>query len=184
MSPESRFPDVYRRITTRDLIAVYKSAPTRLGGALAGLSDEELKARPREDKWSAQEIALHVADAEIMGAARMRQARAEPGSTFAVYDQNAWASELDYRGRDGRDVVAALHLFSELRRHGTRLLEAARSGDWKKWGRHGEWGTLTLRQILELYADHAERHIEQIAAIRLRLGKPIRIPRLLPKRLY
>jgi hypothetical protein len=151
---------------------------------LTGLSDQELKARPREDKWSAQEIALHVADAEIMGAARMRQAWAEPGSAFAVYDQNAWASELDYRGRESRDVTAAIHLFSFLRRAGTRLLEGARPGDWKKWGSHGEWGTLTLRQLLELYADHAERHIEQIASIRLRLGKPIRLPRLLPKRLY
>jgi len=184
MSHKTQFPGVYRGISTRDLIAVYKSGPTRLGGVLTGLSDEELKVRPREGKWSAQEIALHVADAEIMGAARMRQAWAEPGSTFVVYDQNAWASELDYRGRDSRDVVAALHLFSELRRHGTRLLEGARPGDWKKWGSHGEWGTLTFRQLLELYADHAERHIEQIAAIRSRLGKPIRLPRLLPKRLY
>jgi uncharacterized damage-inducible protein DinB len=184
MSPETRFPDIYRTISTRDLIAVYKSGPTRLGGALTGLSDEELKARPRDDKWSVQEIALHIADAEIMGAARMRQAWAEPGSAFAVYDQNAWASELDYRGRESRDVMAALHLFSILRRAGTQLLEGARPGDWKKWGSHGEWGTLTLRQLLELYADHAERHIEQIAALRLRLGKPIRLPRLLPKRLY
>jgi uncharacterized damage-inducible protein DinB len=184
MSHENEFPGVYRGISTRDLITVYKAGPTRLGGALTGLSNEELQARPREDKWSAQEIALHVADAEIMGAARMRQVWAEPGSALVVYNQDAWAKELDYRNRESRDVVAALHLFSVLRRAGTRLLESARPGDWKKWGSHTDWGTLTLRQLLELYADHAERHIEQIVALREQLGKPIYLSRLLPKRLY
>jgi DinB superfamily len=178
------FPSVYRGIATRDLITVYKAGPTRLGGAVSGLVDEELKARPRDGKWSVQEIALHVADAEIMGAARMRQAWAEPGSAFAVYDQNAWANELDYRGRTSGDVFAALHLFSVLRLTGTRLLENASPEDWKKWGSHLEWGTLTVRQILELYADHAERHVEQIVGLRALLGKPIHIPKLLPKRLY
>lgn len=184
MSDGSGFPDVYRHMTTRDLITVFRAGPTRLGGALAGLSKEELKARPREGKWSVQEIALHVADAEIMGAARLRQAWGEPGSTFAVYDQDAWASGLDYQGRESKDVVAGLHLFSVLRRNGTRLLENARPEVWERWGNHLEWGPLTVRQILELYADHGERHIEQIAELRVRFGKPIRLPRLLPKRLY
>ena len=184
ISRKAEFPSVYRGISARDLITVYKAGPTRLGGALAGLSGEELKARPRDGKWSAQEIAIHVADAEIMAAARMRQAWAEPGAAFAVYDQDAWANGLDYRGRESKDVVAALGLFSVLRHSGTRLLESAGPRDWKKWGSHLEWGSLTVRQLLELYADHAERHIEQIARLRVLLGKPVRMPRLLPKRLY
>ena len=184
MSHKNDFPKVYRRIATRDLIAVYKAGPTRLGGVLAGLSDEDLQARPRKDKWSVQEIALHVADAEIMGAARLRQVWAEPGSALMVYDQDAWARELAYRDRGGHDVLDALHLFSALRRTGSRLLERARATDWKKWGSHADWGALTLRQVLELYADHSERHIEQIVSLRERLGKPVHLPWLLPKRLY
>jgi len=184
MSHKNDFPTVYRRISARDLITVYKSGPTRLGSVLAGLSDADLQLRLRDDKWSIQEIALHVADAEIMGAARLRQVSAEPGSALVVYDQDAWARELAYRDRGSDDVVDALHLFSALRRTGTRLLERARPADWKKWGSHGDWGSLTLRQILELYADHAERHIEQIVSLRDQLRKPIQLPRLLPKRLY
>ena len=183
-SPRTRFPGIYRGISARHLITVYKAGPTRLGGALAGLSDEDVKTRPREGNWSAQEIALHVADAEIMGAARMRQAWAEPGSAFATYDQDAWASRLDYRGRESKDVLTALWLFSLLRRSGTRLLESAGQKDWERWGSHLEWGPLSVRQLLELYADHAERHIEQIVALRALLGKPVHMPRLLPKRLY
>jgi hypothetical protein len=101
------FPDVYAGISNRDLISVYRAGPTRLGGILAGLSDEELTARPRDGKWSAQEIAMHIADAEIMGAARLRQTLAEPGASFAIYDQEAWASTLDYRNRDRKALESA-----------------------------------------------------------------------------
>jgi len=39
---------------------------------------------------------MHLADAEIMGAARFRTALAEPGARFAVYDQDERASGLEY----------------------------------------------------------------------------------------
>ena len=178
------FPDTYRGISTRDLLVVYKSGPTRLGGILAGLTDEELKARPHPNKWSIQEIAMHVADAEIMGAGRLRQALAEPGSLFASYDQEAWTRALGYQSRDRKSLESAVRLFSALRMDSTQLLEAAEEEDWAKWGEHGEWGPLSVRQLLELYADHGERHIEQIAEARASLGRRLTIPRLLPKRLY
>ncbi len=184
LSRKADFPDAYRGISTRDLLTVYKAGPTRLGGVLAGLTDEELKQRPREDKWSIQEIALHVADAEIMGAARLRQALAEPGASFALYDQDAWTDELGYRSRDRKALENAVRLFSALRIGSTLLLETAKEQDWVKWGNHADWGPLTVRQLLELYADHGERHVEQIVAARALLGKPLIAPRLLPKRLY
>ncbi len=181
------FPDAYTGISTRDLLTVYKAGPTRLGGILVGLTDEELKQRPQppqEDKWSIQEIAMHVADAEIMGAARLRQALAETGASFALYDQDAWTRELGYRSRDRKALENAVRLFSALRIGSTLLLETAKEQDWTKWGNHADWGPLTVRQLLELYADHGERHIEQIVAARAWLGKPLIVPRLLPKRLY
>lgn len=178
------FPDTYRGISTRDLLTVYKAGPTRLGGILAGLTDEELKTRAQEDKWSIQEIAMHVADAEIMGAARLRQALADPGASFALYNQDAWTDGLDYRSRGRKALVNAVHLFSVLRSASSLLLTTAKEQDWTKWGHHADWGPLTVRQLLELYADHGERHIEQIASTRALFGKPLSIPRLLPHRLY
>ncbi len=178
------FPDAYRGISTGDLLTVYKAGPTRLGGILAGLTDEELKARPREDKWSIQEIAMHIADAEIMGAARLRQALAEPGASFALYNQDAWTRALGYQSRDRKALENAVRLFSALRTGSTLLLETAKEQDWTKWGNHADWGPLTVRQLLELYADHGERHIEQIVAARALLGNTLIVPRLLPKRLY
>ncbi len=183
-SRKAHFPDAYRGISNRDLLTVYKAGPTRLGGILAGSTDEELKARPQEDRWSIQEIAMHVADAEIMGAARLRQALAEPGASFALYDQDAWTDALGYQSRDRKALENSVWLFSALRTGSTLLLETAKEQDWTKWGNHADWGPLTVRQLLELYADHGERHIEQIVDLRAWLGKPLVVPRLLPKRLY
>ena len=178
------FPDAYRGTSTRDLLTVYKAGPTRLGGVLVGLADDELKQRPQENRWSIQEIAMHLADAELMGAARLRQTLAEPGASFALYDQDAWTGELGYRARDRKALEDAVRLFSVLRSGSALLLETAKEEDWAKWGNHADWGPLTLRQLLELYADHGERHVEQILDARAVLGKPMVVPRLLPKRLY
>jgi hypothetical protein len=43
---------------------------------------------------------------------------------------------------------------------------------------------VTLRNLLELYADHSERHVAQIVERRERLGVPVDLAPLLAERLY
>ena len=53
LSPEGRFPlCVHGKYPTRDLLTVYKAGPTRLGGILAGLTDDELKAKTTASRES------------------------------------------------------------------------------------------------------------------------------------
>lgn len=181
---KSNFPHTYSQISTRDLIEVYAAAPDRLNKVLTDLSIKELQAHPKPGKWSIQEIAIHLADSEIMGAARIRQTFAEPGCTFSVYDQNVWATEFDYQNFDTKSFYSALMLFGSLRLNTTKIFRRAKDKDWKKTGIHPEWGALTLRQLLELYADHGERHFEQILELRKLLDKPLDFSLLLEKRLY
>jgi len=64
------------------------------------------------------------------------------------------------------------------------LFARAPEAAWARTGRHAEWGEMTLRQLLELYADHGERHLSQILARREALGRPLAMDPLLPERLY
>ncbi len=64
------------------------------------------------------------------------------------------------------------------------LFSVASAADWTKQGTHPEYGPLSLRNLLELYADHSERHLEQILDIRTRLGRRLAMTRELPRRLY
>ena len=180
----STFPDLYVQIKTDKLLEVFDQGPVRLRNVLADLTHEHLKAKPRPGKWSIQEIIMHVADSEIMGAARVRQAYTQPGSSFAAYDQDVWANHLGYQEQDNPAVQNALNLFESLRRTTSVIFHHARVEDWGKIGVHAEHGEITLRNLLELYADHSERHIEQILSIRSLLDKTIEFQLLLESRLY
>lgn len=179
------FPDIYRSLSTEELLRAFRAGPARVREVLSGLSGSELRERVAPGRWSIQEIAFHLADAEIMGAARFRLALAEPGAAVPVYDQDAWAEALDYSEAGSGDLDRALQLFGNLRRATERILPAPDHDAWQ--GRsveHSEWGTVTLRQLLELYADHSERHIGGILEVRAALGHVLEYPLLLEERLY
>jgi uncharacterized damage-inducible protein DinB len=120
-----------------------------------------------------------------VGAARFRFAWAEPGSNFVAYNQGRWAVELDYQATDPAGLETVLTLFEALRRTTAALFQRASEDDWQhRWGMHPQHGPITLRNLLELYADHSERHLGQILALRTLLGRSLELPVLLPERLY
>lgn len=179
------FPATYATVEPELLLRAYAESPARIRRSLEGLAPGQLRANPRSaGKWSIAEIVVHLADSEIMGAARVRQTYTGSGPDFAFYDQNVWARDLAYGEADEGRLEGNLALFTALRETTLPLFRDTGSGDWAKTGLHAELGPLTLRQLLELYADHGERHLEQILEIRRLLGRPLECPLLLPKRLY
>lgn len=182
------FPDSYHDVPTEFLLQVYVAGPERLRRALDGISDGDLRAKIVPGKWSILEIALHVADSELMGAARIRMLLGSTPRKEAVllpgYDQDEWSRELSYDSAATDQVEHALVLLSALRAATTPLFPAPAAPDWQRTAVHPESGTVTLRNLLELYADHTERHLEQILDRRRRLGTPIEVQELLPRRLY
>lgn len=178
------FPDTYAAYPTAELLKVYGAGPVRVRAAIGGLSLEEMRARPAPGGWSVLETVAHVADAELMGAARMRMALAQPGAHLPAYTQDDWAREMEYQDFSEEDLARVLGLFGALRRTTLRILPAPGDPRWANPARHAELGPLTLRNLLELYADHAERHVEQIAETRALIGRPVDLPALLPERLF
>ena len=55
--------------------------------------------RPAPGEWSPHELVIHLADADVNGYLRFRKLVAEPGATVPGYEQDAWASSLDYHGQ-------------------------------------------------------------------------------------
>ena len=106
---------------------------------------------------------------------------ADPEPIFAAYDQNRWGSTFAYTSADAAEALA---MFEVLRATTSRLLRRCSETAWDKTGLHPEWGRMTVRQLLELYADHSERHLEQILAMRHDLAHPADVPPLLEERLY
>jgi hypothetical protein len=179
----SGFPD-YAFYPEDRLLAAFVEGPARLRRAVGGLDDDACRARPRgASRWSIQEIVLHTADSEAHAYVRVRKALAEPGAALPGYDQDAWVAAIDYRHTGRPERERALDLIDLLRRQTAPLL-AAPASSGEAWGIHPQFGHLTLRNLLELYADHSERHLEQILECRRLLGMPLSIEPILARRLY
>ena len=176
----------YAQYSNEQLLDAFEQGEARLRRVIAGLTEEELRTRARGPaRWSAHEIVIHAADSELQGVYRMRKIWAQPGCPLPGYDQDAWAREHDYlRLGSAAERANALDLLGALRRSVLPLLRRAQGADWERWGEHPEYGKVTLRNLLELYADHTERHAAQILEIRAILGKPVKFEMLLAERLY
>ena len=179
-----QFPAELSATSTDRLLEVYKEAPARLARALDGVGEQDLRTRAIPGKWAIQEIALHLADSELVGAIRIRKVLAENRPDLPGYNQELFAAGLDYLRRDAVFRRTALHGFRNLRETTAFLFESAAPGGWKREGMHPVFGRLTLRQLLEMYADHGERHVGQILALRRRLGVPSDMTVLLPALAY
>jgi uncharacterized damage-inducible protein DinB len=179
------FP-TYTQYTHQQVLAAYQQAPARLRRAIEGLDEATLRLRPRgESTWSIQEIVMHVTDSEVQGVFRIRKAWSESGTALPGYNEALWTKELNHQEASPAERTAALELFSALRVATYPLLAGASERDLdERAGVHPEYGRLTVRNLLELYADHGERHLEQILTIRALLGKQLPMPMLLRERLY
>lgn len=178
------FPATFAGLETGFLLEVYAAGANRLNQSIVDLTIEDLRARPRADKWTILEILAHTLDSEIMATLRIGFVTAQPDSNFILYNQDIWAKIHDYQSLTSEELNVRLEVFAGLRKMNLQRFQRATAADWRKKGFHPELGAATLRNLIELYSDHVERHVEQILHLRELLGKPIELSLLLPTRLY
>jgi uncharacterized damage-inducible protein DinB len=142
----------------RELIDRYKDGYAVVAEAVSGASDEELDRRPAPGKWSAREIAHHLADSEMTAAVRVRRLLAEDRPTITGYDQDEFARRLHY----DRPVAASLQAFKAARDSTAELLDQLSPEEWQREGVHNEMGRYSVERWLEIYAEHAHKHAGQM----------------------
>ena len=145
------------------LLERYRRGPELLAVVLTGVFGEEEDFPIAEGKWSIRQMVAHLADAELVGAHRMRQVIAEDNPTLIAFDQDAWARNLDYARRKPKQ---SLETFRRLRAENHDLLKGLPESAFGRTGNHTENGPMTLLQLVEGYASHAESHARQMQAIR------------------
>jgi len=111
------------------LLREYLHGAELLTAALAALPPESLDHRPGPDRWTSREIVCHLADAEVQAYVRCRVILSEPGATLPNYDQDAWATALDY----GETALGpAVDLVDRLRRINHTLLQDLPDEAWSR----------------------------------------------------
>jgi len=145
------------------LLERFRRAPELLAVVLTGVFGEEEDFTTAQGKWSIRQIVAHVADAEMVYAHRMRQVIAEDNPTIVAFDQDAWTARLDYARRKPKQ---SLESFRRMRAENYELLKDLPPEAFERTGNHTERGRMTLRDLVETLAGHAESHARQMQEIR------------------
>jgi hypothetical protein len=153
--------------TTRSaLIARYRAGYGEVVRALEGATGADLDARPAPGKWTSREIVHHLADSEMTSAIRLRRLVAEDQPVIQGYDQEEFARRLYY----DRPIDASLAAFKAARETTAEILDRMTDAEWAREGTHTESGRYSVWRWLEIYADHAHDHAQQIRRARLAHG--------------
>ncbi len=145
-----------------ELIAQYADGHRVVVAALEGITDAEMDAREGLGEWSPRQIIHHLADSEMMSAARLRRLLVEDGPVMQGYDQEAFARGLPY----DLPIDGSLAVFKSVREANTPILRWMTREDWQRSGTHSDSGAYGTERWLEILAVHAHGHADQIRRAR------------------
>ncbi len=173
-----------------DLAAGYRSGGTRAAGdpaptpvaladaylrgadglraAVAGMTRDQLVARPVAGRWSVLEVVAHLSDFEPIFVERFKRVLSldEPPLLLAA-DEMKFIAALSYHDRD---VNEELDLIEATRRHAARLLRGLRPEQLTRTGVHSLKGLQTLEQVVRTVTGHIAHHLPFILEKRTALG--------------
>ena len=132
------------------------------------LEQPDLERRYGPGKWSIRHILHHLSDSETVLFDRIRRVLSEPRQVLWVYDQDAWASGLDY-ARVPLDL--SCKVYQSVRE--AIIYYAGRYYDEKGHLEfvHSVTGVRTLKDEFDKVASHNEHHLTQIRlALKSRTG--------------
>jgi uncharacterized damage-inducible protein DinB len=160
----------------RLLIDQYETGGDLLRKAIAGLSKEDLLWAPPADAgiglWSIQQIVLHLMDADLIGAFRMKSIIVEDNPLMLAWDENKFTANLCYAQQNAENAALILDLN---RKQFTKVLRKLADSTFSRTGRHSERGVMTLEKCLQINVDHVNHHLKFIRQKREKLGKALKV---------
>ncbi|MFN2483677.1 MAG: DinB family protein [Candidatus Limnocylindria bacterium] len=146
----------------KEILKALRAAPMVLRALCRGLTEADAGRRPAEGEWAVVEVVAHLADSDERARERVQRMLEEDDPHLPGYDQD----ELARTGRYiERDLAAELDRFQRVRSEHVALLASLDDAGWRRTGRHGEQGPMTV----ELYESHGAGedadHMAQIARL-------------------
>ena len=141
------------------LIDDYLAGPELVRNAIAGMTAEQLTARPIAGKWLTLEVICHLADFEGVFAERIKRVIVEASPTLANGDEKAFASPLAYGRRIAEEELALMGL---VRRQVAHILAGLAAADFLRTGIHSTDGPVSLETLLRRITAHIPHHVRFI----------------------
>ena len=152
-----------------ELADQYLAGVARLRSAVAGMTREQLLARPVAGKWSTLEVVCHIADFEPIFAERMKRIIAYGKDTplLLAADENPFAAQLKYHDRDPDEELMVVE---GTRKQMARIIRELTPEQLQLVGNHSLKGLQTLEKIIQTATNHIPHHLPFIAEKRKALG--------------
>jgi hypothetical protein len=147
----------------RDPFEVQSQLLASLQAEIAGIDDVTLRRPEKPGKWSIMHVIQHLADTEVVYRYRMRMILAQPAPEIQGYDQDLWATNLNY---NDMDLSEALEIIRVLRAANFKMLRGLNEAQLERYGVHNERGPESIRKILQMIAAHDILHLNQIRRIK------------------
>lgn len=144
----------------REPIAALKQTADRVREIAAGWNPKQFERTYAPGKWSARQILIHLAQAEIALGNRARMAVSVPNYAAQAFDQDKWIEkESSLGGREALDAFLAVAAMNRV------FFEGLSAADRAMTLTHPEYGALTVDWILHTIAGHQIHHLKQLEAI-------------------
>lgn len=153
--------------TAAEYAAQYRQGAADLRAAVAGLTREQLLARPVAGKWSTLEVVAHLADFDPVLVERMKRILALDDTKIIPADENRFAAALHYHDRD---VAEELAVIDATRTSTARLIEKLTPEQLARTGEHAVKGPVTLESVIQMAIRHINSHLPHIIEKRKALG--------------
>ena len=154
-------------VNLHQLIEEYLAGPKMVRAAVAGMSRQQILARPIAGKMSTLEVVAHLTDFEPVYADRMKRVIAEDKPTLIGADENRFKDALQYHERD---LEEELSIIDKTRSQFARILRKLPESALQRVGNHAERVPLTLEQLLTTIINHIPHHVKFIHEKRQALG--------------
>ncbi len=154
----------------RRLIEEYVACGPKLRRAVAGLSPEDLTARPGPGKWSILELVIHLTDSDCISIDRMKRMLTEDNPALLYADETAYVDKLCTHDQSLEDALA---LFEVGRRQFARVLRRLPDEAFERHGTHNRRGRVAVGEMVKDYIEHVDYHLKFLFDKRARLGKPL-----------
>lgn len=154
----------------RRLIDAYEAAPAKLRAACAGLTRDDLTARPGPGLWSILEVVVHIADSDAISIDRMKRIVTEDNPPLLYANETEYVSRLHTHAQDLEDALTLLEIG---RRQWARVLRLLPDSAFERTGQHNRRGTVALGGLVADYIAHIDEHLGFVYGKRANLGKPL-----------
>lgn len=150
-------------VGSRDPAAVLAATPDALARALSGVPGADGRRPEAPGGWSLRDVALHLADAELVYAERLRVVLTTVEPVYPPFDQEA---RLALLRSAGGSLGETLDRFRLLRADSLRLIARLDAAAHALTGTHATRGRETVEQLIRRWAGHDLVHLAQMARIR------------------